>query len=95
MRPTRRTLLAWAGGVGLNAWVPAARAGGQAEEPLADSVRAALASAVADSGAPPKLDFPTVDARLAHLRWLGAITPIGGVAFIGAWALLAYAVYQS
>ena len=28
-------------------------------------------------------------------RWLGAITPIGGVAFIAAWALLAYAIYQS
>lgn len=28
-------------------------------------------------------------------RWLGAITPIGGVAFIAAWVLLAYAIYQS
>jgi uncharacterized membrane protein YgdD (TMEM256/DUF423 family) len=28
-------------------------------------------------------------------RWLGAVTPIGGVAFIAAWALLAYAIYQS
>lgn len=74
MRPTRRTLLAWAGGVGLNAWVPAVHAGGQAEEPLADSVRTALASAVADSGAPPRLEFPSVEARLAYLRWLGAMS---------------------
>jgi uncharacterized membrane protein YgdD (TMEM256/DUF423 family) len=28
-------------------------------------------------------------------RWLGAITPIGGVAFIAAWALLAFAIYKS
>ncbi len=32
---------------------------------------------------------------ITGMRWLGAITPIGGVAFIGAWALLAYAIYQS
>lgn len=29
------------------------------------------------------------------IRWLGAITPIGGVAFIAAWALLAIAVLKS
>ncbi|MGB9149036.1 MAG: DUF423 domain-containing protein [Burkholderiales bacterium] len=29
------------------------------------------------------------------IRWLGAITPIGGVAFIVAWALLAIAVLKS
>ncbi len=29
------------------------------------------------------------------LRWLGAITPIGGVCFILAWAMLAYAVYKT
>jgi uncharacterized membrane protein YgdD (TMEM256/DUF423 family) len=32
---------------------------------------------------------------LTGLRWLGAITPIGGVAFIAAWALLAIAIYKS
>jgi uncharacterized membrane protein YgdD (TMEM256/DUF423 family) len=26
------------------------------------------------------------------LRWLGAVTPLGGVAFIAGWALLAFAV---
>ncbi|MEY2873751.1 MAG: hypothetical protein RLZZ373_1122 [Pseudomonadota bacterium] len=74
MSPTRRTLLAWVGGAGLTGWVPQVQAGGQAEEPLADSVRTALASAVAGEGAPPRLDFPSMDARLAHLRWLGAMS---------------------
>jgi uncharacterized membrane protein YgdD (TMEM256/DUF423 family) len=32
---------------------------------------------------------------LTGTRWLGAITPIGGVAFIAAWALLAFAIYKS
>ena len=53
-------------------WLPSrARAGAQVEEPLADSVRTALAASVADA-APPKPRFDTVDARLAYLRWLGA-----------------------
>ncbi len=50
--------------------LPAA-AGTQAEEPLADAVRTALAAAVADS-APPKPSFASIDERLAYLRWLGA-----------------------
>jgi len=29
------------------------------------------------------------------VRWLGAITPIGGVCFILAWAILAVAVYKA
>jgi uncharacterized membrane protein YgdD (TMEM256/DUF423 family) len=28
------------------------------------------------------------------VRWLGAITPLGGVAFIGAWVLLAFAMWS-
>ena len=48
-------------------------AGAQAEEPLADAVRSALSAAVADS-APPKASFATIDARLAYLRWLGAMS---------------------
>jgi soluble lytic murein transglycosylase-like protein len=52
-------------------WAPPARAGGQIEEPLADSVRGALASAVADS-TPPKPRFERIEERLAYLRWLGA-----------------------
>jgi uncharacterized membrane protein YgdD (TMEM256/DUF423 family) len=31
---------------------------------------------------------------LTGLRWLGAITPLGGVAFLAGWALLAWAVCQ-
>ena len=61
---------------GLGAWlaVPAvAHAGGQVEEPLADSVRTALSSAVAYS-APPEPEFATTEARLYYLRWLGAMS---------------------
>lgn len=32
---------------------------------------------------------------LTGTRWLGAITPIGGLAFLIAWATLAVGVYQS
>ena len=45
-----------------------ARAGGQLEEPLADSVRTALSAAVMGT-APPELEFQTTDARLEFLRW--------------------------
>ena len=54
-------------------WLPLAQAGGQIEEPLADSVRSALRSAVSNS-APPVPEFPDTDARLAYLRWLGAMS---------------------
>jgi soluble lytic murein transglycosylase-like protein len=50
-----------------------ARAGAQVEEPLADAVRSALSAAIADT-APPKPAFATIDERLAHLRWLGAMS---------------------
>jgi len=56
----------------LGSW-DSACAGGQIEEPLADAVRGALSAAVADSG-PPVLDFPDMSSRLAHLRWLGAMS---------------------
>ncbi len=32
---------------------------------------------------------------ITGMRWLGAITPIGGVAFIAGWACLALAVWRS
>ena len=44
-------------------------AGGQLEEPLADSVRTALSSAIAN-GSPPIPEFASTEARLAYLRWL-------------------------
>ncbi len=65
-------LAASAGGT-LFVWPRAASAGAQAEEPLADSVRSALASAVAD-GAPPKPTFEAIESRLAYLRWLGEMS---------------------
>jgi hypothetical protein len=46
-------------------------AGGQLEEPLIDSVRTALSSAVHNSS-PPVPEFASTDARLKYLRWLGA-----------------------
>ncbi|MDR2154245.1 MAG: lytic transglycosylase domain-containing protein [Burkholderiaceae bacterium] len=52
---------------------PGARAGSQIEEPLADSVRTALSAAVANS-APPVPMFASTEARLAHLRWLSAMS---------------------
>jgi soluble lytic murein transglycosylase-like protein len=58
-----------AGGV----WPQVAWAGAQIEEPLADSVRSALNSAVANS-APPVPEFVDTSARLAYLRWLGAMS---------------------
>jgi uncharacterized membrane protein YgdD (TMEM256/DUF423 family) len=32
---------------------------------------------------------------LTGVRWLGAITPIGGLAFLVAWLLLAWSVYRA
>jgi soluble lytic murein transglycosylase-like protein len=54
------------GSVAVPAW-----AGGQLEEPLADSVRTALSSAVTGA-APPELRFASTEARLDYLRWLTA-----------------------
>jgi soluble lytic murein transglycosylase-like protein len=54
-------------------WPRPAQAGAQVEEPLADSVRSVLSAAIADR-APPRPSFPTIEDRLAHLRWLGAMS---------------------
>ena len=69
----RNVLLAAPGGLALLALPQAARAGGQLEEPLMDSVRSALSSAVANA-APPVPEFADTDARLRYLRWLGAMS---------------------
>ena len=50
-----------------------AHAGGQLEEPLADSVRTALRAAVASAG-PPELAFASTEAKLSYLRWLAAMS---------------------
>jgi soluble lytic murein transglycosylase-like protein len=49
--------------------IGSAHAGGQLEEPLADSVRTALSSAVSQS-APPVPQFNDTGSRLAYERWL-------------------------
>ncbi len=67
----RRACLA--AGAGLFLAPGLARAGGQIEEPLADAVRTALSSAVANS-APPEPQFATTEARLHYLRWLGTMS---------------------
>jgi soluble lytic murein transglycosylase-like protein len=72
-RDRRATLLAALLGPLVFALPGAAHAGAQVEEPLADSVRSVLSAAVADS-APPKPVFGTIEERLAHLRWLGAMS---------------------
>jgi soluble lytic murein transglycosylase-like protein len=48
-------------------------AGGQLEEPLIDSVRTALSSAI-NNAAPPIPEFDNTEARLAYLRWLVAMS---------------------
>ena len=68
----RRALLPLA--AGLAGLVQRAHAGGQLEEPLVDSVRTALSSAVANS-APPIPEFSSTEARLSYLRWLGTMSP--------------------
>lgn len=50
-----------------------ANAGGQIEEPLIDSVRTALSSAIANQ-APPIPEFKDTESRLTYLRWLGAMS---------------------
>nr|WP_283440787.1 lytic transglycosylase domain-containing protein [Noviherbaspirillum suwonense] len=59
-----------AAGVGL---IPAAHAGNQKEEALADSVRLALSRAVTDS-APPKVRIDDIDQRIKYLHWLGEMS---------------------
>jgi soluble lytic murein transglycosylase-like protein len=49
------------------------QAGAQIEEPLADSVRSALSSAIANH-APPVPEFSDTESRLEYLRWLGAMS---------------------
>ena len=50
-----------------------AQAGAQLEEPLVDSVRTALSSAIRNS-APPVPEFRDTETRLAYLRWLGVMS---------------------
>jgi soluble lytic murein transglycosylase-like protein len=70
---TRRAgLIRLASGLGALSWASSARAGGQIEEPLIDSVRTALTSAI-QNAAPPIPEFADTESRLQYLRWLGAM----------------------
>lgn len=51
----------------------AAQAGNQKEEAMADSVRLALARAIADA-APPKPKFERIEDRIQYLNWLGEMS---------------------
>jgi len=66
---SRRDALAGLAALGLPSL---GQAGGQIEEPLADSVRSALSVAIAND-APPVPEFTDLNKRLAYLRWLGAM----------------------
>lgn len=71
---SRRVLLSsLSGGLGLFAPLEQAHAGRQLEEPLVDSVRSALSSAITYH-APPVVEFPDTESRLAFLRWQGAMS---------------------
>ncbi|WP_439517732.1 lytic transglycosylase domain-containing protein [Hydrogenophaga sp.] len=70
---SRRDCLIGVASLGLAGWPGLAAAGGQLEEPLADSVRGALSAAIANN-APPVPDFTDPVRRLAYLRWLGAMS---------------------
>lgn len=71
---SRRALLcSLSGGLGLFAPLEQAHAGRQLEEPLVDSVRSALSSAITDH-APPVVEFSDTESRLAFLRWQGAMS---------------------
>jgi hypothetical protein len=67
------SLLPACGAAGLWGLPGRAIAGAQLEEPLIDSVRTALSSAIANS-APPVPEFSDTESRLHYLRWLGAMS---------------------
>ncbi|MBA3057125.1 MAG: lytic transglycosylase domain-containing protein [Gammaproteobacteria bacterium] len=69
----RSSLSSLLAGLGLLVISEPSDAGRQMEEPLVDSVRSALSSAIANH-APPVPEFPDTESRLAYLRWLGAMS---------------------
>ena len=72
--PSRRTVLRLAGAAALGAGGASQMAwGSQLEEPLADSLRSLLSSAIANS-APPIPVFTNTESRMEYLRWLVAMS---------------------
>ena len=69
----RRVVLPLLAGLGLLSVRAPVWAGRQVEEPLMDSVRTALSSAI-HNAAPPIPEFADTESRLAYLRWLGAMS---------------------
>ncbi len=67
----RKCFLPIVAGLGLLSIHEHSSAGGQLEEPLVDSVRTALSSAV-NNTAPPIPEFSDTESRLKYLRWLGS-----------------------
>lgn len=71
---SRRSCLVALAGAGLAGGLHLpARAGGQLEEPLVDSVRTALTASI-NSAAPPAPEFADTPSRIDYLRWLGAMS---------------------
>ena len=70
----RRLIQSASSGLAILSFARRATAGGQVEEPLADAVRNALSAAVSNGATPPIPEFRNTDARLAYLRWLGAMS---------------------
>lgn len=70
--PGRRFLLGAAGAWAVTSGWPQPAAAGQLEEPLADSVRGALASAIAFSG-PPVPEFTSSESYMKYVLWLANI----------------------
>lgn len=66
----RNCLWPFISGLGLLSIHEQAAAGRQTEEPLVDSVRSALSSAIANH-APPVPEFGDTESRLQYLRWVG------------------------
>ena len=74
MTLTRRQALGGAAAGALACTLPQmAWAGAQIEEPMMDSVRTALSSAIHNS-APPVPEFADTQSRIRYLRWLGAMS---------------------
>src|SRR5689334_3739117 len=70
---SRRWAAALAGGVFCAVLSTAALAGAQKEEALADSVRGALAAAIADNR-PVRPTFASGGEKLGYLKWLGEMS---------------------